>query len=290
MRLTWAIVTVVLLSGASSAWALDLFVDNANGSDAYDGSAPTIQTTLSGPLRTLQHAAELLQPGDAIVIANTGKPYFESLNFAGRRFSGAATQPLMIRGNGAQLCGVRVLPTAAWRLTESSRWQLNFSRKGWGRLFQDGKAYPEYLPAAGENLREALPAGYWGQQQGLVHVHHAAGRLPSESEWTYAAVDMGVSLVDVNFVEISDLEIWGFRVDGINVDSHSRNIVLKNVTVRDNGRAGVAVGSSAKIALVGCKLQDNGRYSMIITEAAGASADDATDFGGVEPTVTTIAR
>lgn len=290
MRMTRTIVTIMMLSGASSAWAYELYVDNVNGSDAFDGSAPTIRTTLSGPLRTLARAAESLQPGDSVVLTNNGRPYFESLNFAGRRFSGASTRPLLIQGNGAQLCGVRVLPIAAWQSAGTSRWQLNFSRKGWGRLFRDGAAFPEHVAVAGENLRDALPVGYWGQQRGLVHVHHEAGRLPSESEWTYAAVDIGISLVDVNFVEISNLEIWGFRVDGINVDSHSRDIVLKNVTVRDNGRAGVAVGSSSKVALEGCKLHDNGRYSMIITEAAGARADDATDFGGVDPAVTVITR
>lgn len=290
MRVTWAIVTMVMFGGTSTAWALDLYVDNVNGSDAFDGSAPTIRTALSGPLRTLRRAMELLLPGDSLVLANSGRPYFEPLNFSGRRFSGASTRPLVVQGNGAQLCGVRVLPGTAWRSIEGNRWQLNFSRKGWGRLFQDGKAYPEYLPTQGESLRDALPVGYWGQQQGAVHVHHDVGRLPTESEWTYAAVDIGVSLVDVNFVEISDLEIWGFRVDGINVDSHSRNVVLKNVTSHDNGRAGVAVGSSSKIALEACKLHDNGRYSMIVTEAAGASADDTTDFGGVDPVVTTTSR
>lgn len=290
MRLTRAILTAVMLGGTSSVWALDLFVDNVNGNDAFDGSAATIRTKLSGPLRTLRHAAELVQPGDSIVMANSGTPYFESLEFAGRRFSGAATRPLLIQGNGAQLCGVRVLPEAAWRSVQSGRWQLNFSRKGWGRLFRDGEAFPEYQAAVGENLRDALPVGYWGQQQGLVHVRYEAGRLPTESAWTYAAVDCGVSLVDVNFVEISDLEIWGFRIDGVNVDSNSRQVVLKNVTVRDNGRAGVAVGSSAKMTLEGCKLLNNGRYSMLVTEAGGASANETTDFGGVDPVVSPIAQ
>ncbi len=290
MRVTWAIVTMLMFGGTSSSWALDLYVDNVNGSDVFDGSAPTIQTALSGPLRTLSRASELLQPGDSLVFANTGHPYFESLNFAGRRFSGASTQPLLIQGNGAQLCGVRVLPNTAWRSIDSNRWQLNFSRKGWGRLFQNRKAYPEYLPAAGEDLRDMLPEGHWGQQRGLVHVHHEVGRLPSESEWAYAAVDVGISLVDVRFVEISDLEIWGFRIDGINADNRSHDIVLKNVTVRDNGRAGVAVGGSAKVALEGCKILENGRHSLLVTEAAGARVDDTTDFGGVDPTVTVMTR
>lgn len=290
MRMTWAIVTMVMLGRVSSAWALDLYVDNVNGSDAFDGSAPTIKTTLSGPLRTLQHACELVQPGDTVNLANSGRPYFESLSLTGARFSGAATHPFVIQGNGAQLSGIRLLPVDAWRSTQPNYWQLNFSRKGWGRLFRDRASFPEHIPATGENLRKVLPAGYWGQQQGLVQVHLEPGQLPSASEWTYATLDMGVSLVNVDFVEITDLEIWGFRVDGINADGHSRNIVLKNVTVHDNGRAGVAVGSSSRVALEACTLRDNGRYSLIVTEAAGAVGDDATDFGGVEPTVSAIAR
>ncbi len=286
MRVIWVVVTIVLLSGIRSASALEIYVDNANGSDAFDGSAPTIRTAISGPLRTIRRATEILQPGDSLILTNTGRPYFESLNMVGRRFSGSVTQPLKVEGNGAQLCGVRVLPADAWRSNGDYRYQLNFSRKGWGRLFRDREAFPEYLPQAGEKLLDVLPEGHWGQQRGLVHVCLLAGTVPTENEWTYAAVDMGISLIDVKFVEISNLEVWGFRVDGINADSATRDVIFKNVITRDNGRAGVAVGSSAKVALEKCQVRANGRYSLLVTEAAGARVDEATDFGGVEPTVT----
>ncbi|HET6422146.1 MAG TPA: right-handed parallel beta-helix repeat-containing protein [Planctomycetaceae bacterium] len=285
MRVMWLVVTVVLFAFAPAANALDLYVDNANGSDAFDGSAATVQTTLSGPVRTLLRASQLVQPGDTINLTKTGRPYFESLNLVGRRFSGSSTQPFVIRGNGAQLCGVRVIPNDAWRSLAPNHWQLNFSRKGWGRIFRDREAVPEFQPKSGETLLDVLPAGNWGQQRGFVQVHTEPGRVHTESEWTYAAVDIGVSLVDVEFVEISDLEVWGFRIDGVNADGHSREIQLTNVIVHDNGRAGVAAGCSAKMALEACQIRDNGRHSLLVTEAAGVRADDTTDFGGVEPTV-----
>lgn len=286
MRMTRMIVTVVLFAFARVASALDLYVDNANGSDAFDGSSPRVATALSGPVRTLQRASQLAQSGDVINLTNTGRPYFESLSLVGRRFSGGPTQPFAIRGNGAQLCGVRVLPSDAWRSIDNTHWQLNFSRKGWGRLFRDRQGVPEYQPTTGETLFDVLPEGHWGQQRGLVQVHLEPGKIPTESEWTYAAVDIGISLVDVEFVEISDLEIWGFRVDGINADGRSREVRLQNVTVRDNGRAGIAAGCAAKMMLETSHIRDNGRHSLLVTEAAGVRSDDATDFGGVEPTVT----
>lgn len=286
MRGTWLAITAVLLVVPQWASGLEVYVDNANGSDAFDGSTPTVSTLLSGPVLTLRRASQLVQPGDAIVLTNTGRPYFESLNLVGRRFSGGSTHPFAIRGNGAQLCGVRVIPADAWRSLGENHWQLNFSRKGWGRLFRDRQAVPEYLPQTGETLPAALPVGAWGQQRGFVQVHTEPGQVHTESEWTFAAVDVGISLVDVEFVEISDLEIWGFRVDGINADGRSREILLKNVTVHDNGRAGVAAGGSAKMLLDHCQIRDNGRHSLLVTEAAGVRADDATEFGGSDPTVT----
>lgn len=287
MRSSWLVITAVLLISPRWASGLEIYVDNNNGSDAFDGSTATISTLLSGPVRTLRRASQLVQPGDTIVLTNTGRPYFESINLVGRRFSGGSTHPFAIRGNGAQLCGVRVIPTEAWRSLGENQWQLNVSRKGWGRLFRDRQAVPEYLPQSGETLLTSLPVGAWGQQRGLIQVHTEPGQVHTEREWTYAAVDVGVSLVDVEFVEISDLEIWGFRVDGINADGRSREIRLKNVTVHDNGRAGIAAGGSAKMTLDTCQIRENGRYSLLVTEAAGVRADDATDFGGSDPTVTT---
>jgi len=57
----------------ASASARDLFVNNLVGNNSDDGARAVAQDG-SGPLRTLQRALRLVEPGDRIVLGNTGQP------------------------------------------------------------------------------------------------------------------------------------------------------------------------------------------------------------------------
>lgn len=279
-----AVLSSALLATARGG---DIYVDNRNGNDANDGTAPTVRTILTGPVKTIARALQRIQPGDALVLTRNEEPYFESLVLAGGKYRGASTVPFVVRGNGATLCGLRRLPADGWRPAGEGLWQLNFTRKGWGRLFRNGVPYPEQVSASGQDPLTALADGSWWQQRGVVYVRHEKRSVPTEHEWTYAAVDFGVSLVDGRFVEITDLNVLGFRIDGVNVDNASRSVVLKNVSSSQNGRAGLAVGGSSRVTLEACRFADNGRYSLLVTEAAGVGHDD-TDFGAIEPVDDTL--
>jgi len=281
-------ISIAIAFAGTSSFAVDIYVDNVNGNDGNDGLAPEIQTPVTGPVRTLRRATQLLQRGDALVIRNTGRAYFEPLVLAGRRHSGLPDHPLIVRGNGAMLCGLRQLPNEGWRRLDNGVWRLSLTRKGYYRFFREGEAWPEYQGENNPIQLADLPEGHWASLHGTVYFRFAEKDVPIDSKWTYAADDQGISLVDVHDVVIVDLQVAGFRVDGINADNHCRHVVLERVTTEHNGRAGLAAGGSARVLLRNSRVSANGRYSILVTESAGVDVE-ASDLGGVEPTLASSA-
>src|SRR5688572_25461803 len=98
----------------ASASARDLFVNNRVGNNADDGARAVAQDG-SGPLRTLHRALRLVEPGDRIVLGNTGQPYRDMISLCDVNQRGYADQPLVIDGNGATLDGTVVAAPGAWR-------------------------------------------------------------------------------------------------------------------------------------------------------------------------------
>ena len=67
-----------------------------------------------GPVQSLTRGLATAQPGDRIVMSNTGEPYRESVTLFGGRNSGQRSQPFVIEGNGATLDGSLPVPPKAW--------------------------------------------------------------------------------------------------------------------------------------------------------------------------------
>jgi hypothetical protein len=280
-QLIWT--TILAAVAVTTSSAAEVYVDNVNGSDGYDGLAPDVRSAYTGPVRSLRRATQILQRADALVIHNTGRAYFEPLLLTGGRHSGLPGFPLVIRGNGAMLCGLRQLPADGWESLGAGLWRLTLTRKGSYRFFQGEQPWPEFRPEAGWGLAD-LPEGEWASRQGQVYFRFPQNEPPNNRAWTYAADEQGLSLVDVRQVQILDLKVLGFRVDGVNVDNACRDVSLERIDVQHNGRAGLAVGGSARVKLAGSRLRDNGRYSVLVTELAGVEIE-GSDLGGVEPTV-----
>src|SRR5437763_2891345 len=102
---TYLFAGVCLLIGSSSAIAVDIFVDNVLGDDRRGGSSATVAGKGAGPCRSIAKALRITQPGDRIVIANTGQSYRERITVQGPRHSGSERFPTTIVGNGATLDG-----------------------------------------------------------------------------------------------------------------------------------------------------------------------------------------
>jgi len=278
------LVGLVMSLWVTSVYGRPIFVDNQSGSDGYDGYAATVQTALTGPTKSLRQALRLARRGDEIILTNTGIPYTEPLLLSGGRHSGYPTEPLTIRGNGSVLNGTAELPVDGWQRQSNGLWRLSLTRKGSYRFFHEGQPVAEQAMATPSWKPTDLAIDHWASQQGAVLFRFDDQRTPITERWSYAAIDFGVSLVDVRHVHLQDLTIVGFRIDGINVDNACQDITLENVTIENNGRAGLAVGGSSRVDVKNSHIAYNGRYSVLITERGGVQLE-ACDLGGTDPTV-----
>jgi hypothetical protein len=268
----------------SPVWGLELHVNPVDGFDGNDGLAATTQTRLTGPVKTLRRAMQLARAGDTVVLANIGQPYYEPLRLVGGPHSGFESQPFTIRGNGATLSGMRPVPPDGWQSEGDGVWRLSLTRKGYYRFFRGDDAIPEFLPTAANTAINDLPFDHYLSRQGAVLFRFDQQTTPYSQSWTYAAEDTGISLVDVRNVRLVDLNVTGFRVDGANADGNCRGVVFDNVTIHDNGRAGLSANGTSRVIVQNSRLTANGRHAVLITEFAQVTLTDS-DLGGEEPVV-----
>lgn len=279
------IVLVGLLAFAGVSSAETYYVNNLNGRDFNDGLVAIPVNSISGPLKTIRRALELVNSGDTIILANTGTPYYESLSFVGTRRGGVKSFPLTLIGNGAILSGLRGLPKDSWQKAGEGLWRVSFTRKGSYALLRDGLLMKEHRADDPATILDSLPEGQWCAHRGSVYYRQEGVIDPSLERIDYAADEMGVTFYQTDHVRIQDLTIQHFRVDGLNAHNMSRGIILDNVISRENGRAGLAIGGTSAVQTIGGRFEANGRHAVLITgkgslEADGSEFDVEPDVGG----------
>src|SRR5262249_7318096 len=154
------------------------------------------------------------------------------------RFSGGFT----IQGNGATVSGAKVVPLDAWKYMGNDVWRFIPFRKAWYQLVGGERALPEVSVPPGAAVLPELPPGHWCAWRGAIYFRTLPGTSLSESRLTFAAEEVGITLLDVEGITIHDLELRHFRLDGINVHDRCRQIILDSVRLAENGRCGLAVG------------------------------------------------
>ncbi|MBI1310852.1 hypothetical protein GC176_06050 [bacterium] len=277
MRLTLAIVMLALFAAPCSVLAENIFVNNETGADRNDGSASETIGTFAGPVRTISRALRLASQSDVIVLANTGAPYFDEVTLDGRRASGSAARPFRVEGNGAVLSGAMALPFEAWEEVGSDLWKVTPYRKGHYQLVKDGAAVSELRATEGGVWHELpeLNENQWCVWRGVMYFQAEHNADPREQSFGIAQKQCGITLCDVRHVVISNLTIQHFRLDGINVHDRASNVTLRNVTLVENGRAGLTVAGSSRVRVIGAETRANRDFSMLIQEAAGVDVEDA---------------
>ena len=273
------------VSATHTASAAVLFVNNHLGSDAADGSSSQIIGKFAGPVRTISRALELSNAGDTIYITNTGMPYYDSLSFVGPRRSGSAIRPLVIRGNGATLTGAMSLPPTAWQPVGTDLFKVAPYRKGHFQLVRDGQALAEVRKAKDETWWRVpkLKPNEWCVYRGAIYYQSEKNVDPSRQNFAIARRDCGITLLDAHDVRITDLVIRHFRLDGVHVHDRADKIVLDNVVVTENGRAGVTVRGTAVVNIERSSIVGNRDHSLLIEEFGGVDVTGSEI--DIEPTV-----
>lgn len=266
------VLVVLLLPLMRPSWlsAELIYVNNRLGSDANDGLADRPQGEVSGPVKSIQRGFRLAGPSDTIVIANTGTAYFESIQLVGSRHSGNRQGPFTVIGNGAIVSGAKRVPSIAWREVGRDLWQLKPWRKGHYRLMRDDKPVAEQACVLGADHLPDLAVNHWCVWRGSIYLKTEESEEPGKQGYSIAGLGVGLTLYRVHNVTIVDLTFRHFRLDGINAPDGCGNITLENVTMSQNGRAGLAVGGTSTMTVRNSALTENRQHSLLITELGAA--------------------
>ena len=265
---------VVVLTLASTAVASDIYVDNSSGRDGNDGQTLIASDGNTGPVYSLERAAQLAQFGDVIVLMNTGKPYYGSLSLTGDRHSGTANRPFVVEGNGAIISGLRSVPHASWHQEGHRLWKLTLTRKGYYRLRRNGQTLPEEVSPCGCDPRLTLKPGHWAAWQGSLYFRQDGVDRPESQNFAYAADQTGISLHQVNHVLITNVTLQHFRFDGLHAQGLCDHIVLENVNAVENGRAGVVSSGASRLKILGGRIGNNGRHQLLVLDRSTAKPDN----------------
>ena len=267
-RSWWVLLSLLLvLSSTATAQAVVIYVDNLRGRDVCEGLVINPTDRISGPVRTLARAVVLAGPSDTIHLVNTGHPYQEDLRLFGRRHSGIPTLPFRVIGNGAVISGAKPVPAVSWR-SIGGLWQLAPRRKGHFLLLRDGKPLPRHHldRSAPEPVLESIPDGHWTVWRAKIYYRTAELIDMGIANLSIAGGDCGITLYAVRHVRIENLVIRHWRLDGISAPGRCHDVVLRNVSCRQNARAGLVVSGTSQIRGDTIELSGNRAHSLLIED------------------------
>jgi hypothetical protein len=268
-----------LLLVASRASAVDIFVDNLLGDDRRGGSSATVASEGIGPCRSIGKALRIAQPGDRIIVANTGQPYREGITLQGPRHSGSERFPATIVGNNATLDGSLSLIDAVWEFAGNNTFRTHPAHMSFQQLFVDDQPLPRRQPPPGQF--PALEPREWCLQSGWIYFRVEPGKLPESYKLSCCGEQVGITLYDVHDVVIQDLIVRGFWLDGVNCHDNVRDAVFIRVRAQDNGRSGLSVGGASRVRIDSCTAAGNGAAQLrtegyCTVEMSGNQLDSAT--------------
>ncbi len=239
------------------------------GDDANPGTDPL------APLLTIQHAADLSQPGDLVLIQPG--TYREAVTVT---TSGTAAQPIVFRGAapGVILDGAdeEVHGGIAWTLQSNGVYSrvLGFST---GHVVTDQGRLFQYDSVSGlEALGAGSPGGFFFDGSAL-YVKNADGSSPEGREMHVAWLENAFYLDGLSHVRIEDLEIrhYGAGSYGKGVYlRYSSDCAVRNSRIHEIGSAGVWIKGGERNTVEYNEFWDTSIFDWPWPFTKGSSAEN----------------
>ncbi|WP_254510441.1 right-handed parallel beta-helix repeat-containing protein [Anatilimnocola floriformis] len=259
MRSLWLI--ALILTTADICSAANIYVDNLAGDDRRNGLEAKSLGVGNGPVRTIAKALRLAQKGDRIILANNpGSPYRESIAISGGFHSGIATYPFELIGNGATLDGSLSLANGEWEFVSGQTFRVRPPRGAYQRLFLNDQP-AEFIASQGD-ARAMLKPLQWTLIQGQIYFCCEKDKIPASYNLSCCGLRTGITIYQVEDVQISDLTVRGFELDGVNAADTAYKTKLLGVVSQDNGRSGFTVGGASRVTLDQCTGTGNGNSQL----------------------------
>jgi len=258
-------VSLLLALAPVTGAAKDIHVNNVDGDDSFAGRHDRNLSDQGGPVRTIARALQLASQGDRIILANTGRPYRESITLTGSRHSGYSFRPFVIEGNGAILDGSAPVAAEAWDHYRGHVYRFRPPGLGHQQLFLDDRPLARVAADRRFDRPPELDPLTWCLYDGHVYfaVEPETLKLPKDYALSYAYLRTAITLFHVEGVGIVDLTVQGFQLDGINAFNSARDVTLAGLTCRGNGRSGITVGGASRVTIDACLLGDNGSAQLL---------------------------
>jgi chitodextrinase len=239
------------------------------GNDANPG------TNSGTPLRTIQRAADLSQPGDLILI----QPgvYRESVSVPR---SGTASQPIVFRGNGAGVILDGADETIASGVTWTPSGNGVYSRvTGFPTdhvVTEAGRLYRYNALSDLQALGAGAPGGFYfdGTQ---LSVKFADASSPAAHTMQVARLEDGLVLDGVSYVRIENLEIRNYGSEGYGKGIYLRycsDIVVRYCQIHEVERAGVWVKGGDRHRIEDNEFWDTSIFNWPWSLSKGSTAEN----------------
>jgi Right handed beta helix region len=239
------------------------------GGDGNPGTSP------GAPLRTIQHAADLAQAGDLVLI----QPgvYRESVTVFG---SGMAAQPIVFRGNGAGAildgadaaiaAGVTWTPAAGGIWSRVTGFATGHVVTEAGRLYRYGSLGDLQGLAAG------APGGFYFDGTTL-YLKFADASPPASHTIHVARLEDGFYMDGLAYVRIENLEIRHYGAGDYGKGVYLRfssDCAVRSCRIHEVGSAGVWVKGGERHLVEGNQIWDTSIFGWPWGETKGSSAEN----------------
>lgn len=258
-----------------SAQAETFYVHNLNGSDQNSG------LRADQPFATLTKGVSCLKPGDRLILADSGTPYFESL--ALRNVSGTADQPIEVDGSGAVLDGSRPLLPESWTplgndlysqpMKMSDSLKLRFFLLFDGQINRMGNSLKGHRVQF-KPVNQLGPSEWtWIESEQMLYVRLPQGQSLADAKIScpdFQRWESGVKLSgSCHHLIIRNVTTTHFFNDGFNLHGDCTEISFFNVRALFNGDDGISAHEACSFLLDGFFSEGCGTGICHIQEAVG---------------------
>lgn len=242
--LKMAFLAAVVCSFAEGGAAV-YHVNCKTGDDSNNG------LTASAAFKTFKKAASVLAPGDVLELAS-GVAFHETLVM---KSSGTPQNPIVIRGNGAVISGLKPVPDGSWKEVKAGLW---LSANGVRR----GACLPRVLDRSGtwrsvggstpdKTDPESLKPGEALWNRDGIWFRPEDGRKPQDYGLHGFYRNNGFEITGKSYITVHDLVCEHNANDGFNVHGCCAGLVFRNIEARYNGDDGFSVHEDVQANVYG---------------------------------------
>ncbi len=251
----WFIQCVMVWFFVGNALGIEYYVDNMNGSDAYDGRSASRPWKSLDKIRTT-----LFTPGD-IIHLRRGQVWRETMVM---KSSGAPGSPVIVRayGDGPDpvISGAVAPSPDQWTDAGSGIFRMDCD---WipQQVFEDDRRLAMVAWTTNiETTRQFMPAGSWtlDKNHRLLYVKTTTGAGPETHLLEISKLDTGIyngTGLGNRYNRFENLHVEKANQNGL-YSGKGSNAIIKNCTFRLNAKNGILIASSDTV-IEECVAYDN---------------------------------